>query len=48
MHGKLGDEPLVAKADPHRTPEVGAPLDVIVELSGLHLFDPETELRLGA
>lgn len=48
VHGKLGSDLLVAKAHPHRTPEVGAPLDLIVELEGLHLFDPETELRLGA
>ncbi len=48
VHGKLGDDELVAKADPHRTPEVGSPLDLIVELGYLHLFDPETELRLGA
>ena len=48
VHGKVGGEMLVAKADPHRTPEMGQPLDLIVELDRLHLFDPETELRLGA
>ncbi len=48
VHGRVGDDPLVAKADPHRTPQVGQPLELIVELDQIHLFDPESELRLAA
>jgi len=48
VHGRIGDDMVVAKADPHRTPEVGKPLDLVLELDRLHLFDAETELRLTA
>lgn len=47
VHGRLGDDLVVAKADPHRTPEVGKPLDLVIELDRLHIFDTESELRLG-
>ena len=48
VHGRVGDDLLVAKVDPHRTPRMGEPLDLVIELDQLHLFDSETELRLVA
>ncbi|KAB2968586.1 MAG: sn-glycerol-3-phosphate ABC transporter ATP-binding protein UgpC [Thermoanaerobaculia bacterium] len=48
LHGRAGDEILVAKLDAHRVPALGERFEVAVELDALHLFDPETELRLTA
>jgi len=48
MHGRIGDNVLVAKLDPHGAPKMGALVELVVELDALHLFDAETELRLGA
>jgi multiple sugar transport system ATP-binding protein len=48
VHGRSGDDLLVFKRDAHRSPEIGAKVAVKLELSQLHLFDAETEQRLGA
>jgi len=48
VHGRLGENLLVAKIDPHRAPRMGASLELAVELDALHLFDAETESRLVA
>jgi multiple sugar transport system ATP-binding protein len=48
VHGKTGGDILVAKLDPHRAPRLGETVDLVVELDTLHLFDAETEKRLGA
>lgn len=48
VHGRLGDDLLVASMDPHRMPEFGAKLTWHIEIERLHLFDSETERRLGA
>jgi len=48
MHGRIGDNVLVAKLDPLGAPKRGALVELVVELDALHLFDAETELRLGA
>ena len=48
VHGRVGDDLLVAAVDPHRAPALGARFDLVVELEALHLFDAETERRLGA
>ncbi len=48
VHSRAGDDLLVAKLDPHSIPEIGAKINLIVELDSLHLFDAETEKRLGA
>jgi multiple sugar transport system ATP-binding protein len=47
VHVRAGDDLLLAKLDPHRAPEVGNAIDLAVELAALHLFDAETEQRLG-
>ncbi len=46
VHARAGDDLLVYKEDPHRAPEPGAAVGVQLELSALHLFDAETEVRL--
>jgi len=48
VHGRVGEELLVAKLGPDRVPEAGETLDLAVELERLHLFDAETERRLAA
>jgi multiple sugar transport system ATP-binding protein len=47
VHARLGGETLVFKQDPHRPTAIGATLDVAVELDAVHLFDAQTELRIG-
>jgi len=46
IYGKLGDDTLVAKAAPHRAPQIGSELEVAIELDSVHLFDAETERRI--
>ena len=48
VHGRSAEDALVFKRDAHRAPEVGSRVRVKLELSQLHLFDAETELRLAA
>jgi multiple sugar transport system ATP-binding protein len=48
VHGKLGEDPLVFKLDPHHAPEAGSTVPVHVQLGALHLFDGKTEKRLVA
>jgi multiple sugar transport system ATP-binding protein len=38
---------VVFRQDPHRMPAIGDRLEVQMELDALHLFDAETERRLG-
>jgi multiple sugar transport system ATP-binding protein len=47
VHARVGDDLLVAKTDPHRTPRMGAAMDLVLELDALHLFDAATEGRIG-
>jgi multiple sugar transport system ATP-binding protein len=47
VHARVGDEILVYQEDAHNTPEVGAKAAVQLELDRLHLFDGETEKRIG-
>jgi multiple sugar transport system ATP-binding protein len=47
IHGRAGDDTLVYKQAPHHVPQVGAQTGVQLELDHLHLFDAETEARLG-
>ncbi|HVO18422.1 MAG TPA: sn-glycerol-3-phosphate ABC transporter ATP-binding protein UgpC [Anaeromyxobacter sp.] len=47
VHSRVGDDVLVYQEDAHRAPEVGARATVQVEIDRLHLFDGETELRIG-
>jgi multiple sugar transport system ATP-binding protein len=46
VHGRHGENLLVAKVDPHHAPKVGDRLELQVELGAMHLFDAKTELRL--
>ncbi len=47
VHARVGDALLVAKLEPHRVPKLGEKINLFVELDSLHLFDAETEQRLG-
>ena len=48
VHGRVGDDLLVAKTDPHRSPEMGAHFPLVIEADAIHLFDAATEQRLTA
>ena len=48
VHGRLGTDLLVAKVDPHHSPQVGDRLELAVELDAVHLFDAKTERRITA
>jgi multiple sugar transport system ATP-binding protein len=48
VHGRVGDDLLVSKLDPHSVPAIGSTIEIVVELDALHLFDAQTELRLSA
>src|SRR5262245_35281574 len=48
VHGKLGEDGMVFKLDPHQAPETGQTVAVHVQLNALHLFDGKTEKRLSA
>src|SRR5437764_5512729 len=47
VHGRVGDDLLVAKVEPHRAPVMGDEVRLIVEVDACHLFDTATEKRLG-
>jgi multiple sugar transport system ATP-binding protein len=46
VHGRVGDDLVVAKVDPHRAPKMGSMVDLVVEVEAVHLFDAATEKRL--
>lgn len=46
VHGRIGDDLVVAKVDPHRAPKMGSTVDLVVEVEAVHLFDAATEKRL--
>lgn len=46
VHGRVGDDLIVAKVDPHRAPKMGSTVDLVVEVEAVHLFDAATEKRL--
>ena len=48
VHGRIGDELVVAKVDPHRSPQIGATVQLVIEADAAHLFDAATERRLGS
>jgi len=47
VHARAGEEALVFKQDPHLPAAIGATLEVRLELDALHLFDAETQRRIG-
>ena len=46
VHGRVGDELLIAKVDPHRAPAMGATVPLVIEVEAAHLFDAASEQRL--
>jgi len=48
VHAKAGDDAMVFKQDPHRPAAIGSKLEVRLELDRLHLFDAESQRRIGA
>jgi multiple sugar transport system ATP-binding protein len=48
VHGRVGNDLLVAKTDPHRSPEMGQEFPLVIESGAIHLFDAATEQRLTA
>ncbi len=46
VHGRVGDDLVVAKVDPHRAPKMGSTVELVVEVEAVHLFDAATEKRL--
>jgi multiple sugar transport system ATP-binding protein len=47
VHTRVGEDLLVAKTEPHRAPKMGDPMEILIELDALHLFDAATERRLA-
>ncbi|HSB18922.1 MAG TPA: sn-glycerol-3-phosphate ABC transporter ATP-binding protein UgpC [Anaeromyxobacteraceae bacterium] len=47
VHARVGEDALVFKQDPHRQPAIGSKLEVRLELDALHLFDAESQRRIG-
>jgi multiple sugar transport system ATP-binding protein len=48
VYVRLGEDLLVAKLDPHNIPKIGDKIELVADVSALHLFDAETEKRLTA
>jgi multiple sugar transport system ATP-binding protein len=48
VHGRVGEDLLVAKTDPHRSPQMGDDFPLVIEADAIHLFDAATEQRLTA
>ncbi len=48
VHGRIGDELVVAKVDSHRSPQIGDTIPLVIEADAAHLFDATTEKRLGS
>jgi multiple sugar transport system ATP-binding protein len=46
IHGRVGEDVMIAKAEPHRAPSVGAKVPLRMDLDAIHLFDAETRRRL--
>jgi multiple sugar transport system ATP-binding protein len=48
VHGRLGEDLLIAKLDPRHMPAVGEEIELSVGIDYLHLFDAATEARVAA
>jgi multiple sugar transport system ATP-binding protein len=46
VHGRAGDDELVAYLDPHRAPKADDRIELAVDAAKIHLFDPQTGRRL--
>jgi multiple sugar transport system ATP-binding protein len=47
VHGRVGDDLLVAKVEPHKAPAMDQVIQLVIEVEAAHLFDAATEKRLG-
>jgi multiple sugar transport system ATP-binding protein len=47
FHGRVGNDILVTKTESRRAPEIGQTVPLKLDIDALHLFDAETERRLG-
>jgi multiple sugar transport system ATP-binding protein len=47
VHGRVGNDLVSFKMDPHHPPAIGGKVQALVELDRLHLFDAETEKRIA-
>ncbi len=48
VHAHVGQDAVVFKQDPHRPAAIGSSQEVRLELDALHVFDAESQRRLGA
>lgn len=47
-YNSIREDRLIAKLDAHHIPSIGDDLDLFLQSEKLHLFDPQTEMRLEA
>ncbi len=47
VHFRSGDEIVIAKLGAHRIPRFGEQIDLLLDAEAMHLFDPQTEQRIG-
>ena len=48
LHVRCAGDPLIAKMASHKNmPNFGDTIDLVLKSDEIHLFDPETERRLG-
>jgi len=48
VHGRIGEDVVVYRQDPHRPPALGEQVTVQLELEAMHLFGEATQQRLAA
>jgi multiple sugar transport system ATP-binding protein len=46
VHGRVGEDLLIAKVDPHHAPQMGDELALAMETDAIHLFDAASEDRI--
>ncbi len=47
VHARSGDERVAVKVPPGQAPAAGDAIDLVLDLDRLHLFDPQTTLRIA-
>ena len=47
VHARSGKERILARLETHQLPEMGQKIRLALNGEKIHLFDPQTELRLG-
>jgi multiple sugar transport system ATP-binding protein len=48
VHFRCGEDVIIAKLAAHRIPRFGEQISLVMNCDAIHLFDPQTEQRLGA